>query len=123
MVAASASGLPMTSAASSAADTAMVATASAGIAHVRSGSAATGGGTETRELCFAPAEARLREAVAIGTLAGWLLSQRSSGGKRASGSARQRQLLERAQVTEDDAPVLLADDSCVLEAAEPRVHL
>src|SRR5438093_319362 len=82
MVAARAIGPPTTSVASSAADTPIVATASAGIAHVRSASAATGAGTEVRELCFAPAEARLREAVAIGTLAGWLLSQRYRGGKR-----------------------------------------
>src|SRR5439155_25464661 len=122
MVAASAIGTPMISVASSVAATPIVATASAGIAQVRNG-AATGAEAAARELCFAPAEVRLREAVAIGTLAGWLLSQRSRGGKRVGGSARQRQLLERTQVTQHDAAVLLADEARVLEAPQHRVHL
>src|SRR5215468_2617502 len=86
---------------------AMARTRAPGRPHVRSASTAASAPRGARGRCFAPAVERLREAVAIGRVAGsrpaGLVPQRDRTGKLAGASAHVRELLQGAQVAEDDA--------------------
>src|SRR6266850_2855674 len=105
----------------------MAATAAPGMAHVRSTSTAARAPSGARGRCFAPAGERLPETVAIsgGSRAGARRVSIPAGldGQAPRPSVEERQLLERSEVMEDDAPTVLPDQPVVLELPQDRVHL